>query len=706
MAKKDSGEEILKAILEKGGQSTKGKEALEKAAAELQAATKSISEAADTQKAAAQKQSAAATMQQETAAKQKSSKPSDVSKLTQKIAGAPGASAAGVASTVGSAIKEQTIGSAFSIRGMTAALSESLGLKGLGLALGSITEKRGEKGGAVQTKQLDTLSSILDITKDNKEVLLSILDAIKGNQIQNIEAQREAAAAVQQTNTGAGRQEKSGGLFNALIAGLAAALGTIVGIFKGWIRALQAFGETLIPKSIIQLIQSKFAAIGTFVDDVIVRLKSVFTGAVDGVGKSFKTIGQYADDAVLAIKNSFSAITKSETLANTVKFLSNSINGLVKPFQEAYVVISELTSSTVSKIPALFAKIGEVLKPILGVAESIGGVFTDIFGGLSKFGGIFKSVASVVGKLFAPLAIILTVWDTVKGAIEGFEQDGIVGAIAGAVKGLFNSLISMPLDLIKSAVSWLAGVFGFDKAKELLDSFSFEDMFNKFIDGFVATGKYVVNYVTEAVPKLIDKFKEWWDSFSIVEPIIETFTKMKDMIVNKISSIADGITGFFKDLPGNLVNSLPDGMIKNSLMKFIGGSKGPEKEAEAPSPSNYEKYKEMGRKNVTEFMSSDIAAHPIYGPGAIAAFKEGQAEAGITPVENPRAMGVVTSSNKNALEASITSAPPVIVNNVTNNTTAPSGSASPRVSGAVSTAPAPSHLDRTLYGTVYGGGYL
>lgn len=150
-------------------------------------------------------------------------------------------------------------------------------------------------------------------------------------------------------------------------------------------------------------------------------------------------------------------------------------------------------------------------------------------------------------------------------------------------------------------------------------------------------------------------------------------------------------------------------------MKFVGGGKTQEKE----EASNYEKYKELGRKGVTEFLTSDVAANPITGPGAIMAFKEGQAEAenmraaqtqpvydmmgNVVGVESARSMEMVGRTAAMATESGAPSAP-IVVNNVTNNNGGGGGNPAPRVSGAVSTAPVASHLDRALYGDYYGAG--
>jgi hypothetical protein len=75
----------------------------------------------------------------------------------------------------------------------------------------------------------------------------------------------------------------------------------------------------------------------------------------------------------------------------------------------------------------------------------------------------FKGIGRIFGKLFLPLTIFITAWDTIKGAVEGFQEDGIIGSLEGAVDGFFNSLIFMPLEMIFDATSWLLGKLGFPK---------------------------------------------------------------------------------------------------------------------------------------------------------------------------------------------------------------------------------------------------
>ena len=107
----------------------------------------------------------------------------------------------------------------------------------------------------------------------------------------------------------------------------------------------------------------------------------------------------------------------------------------------------------------------------------------------------------------------MTLWDTVKGMMEGFEENGIIGGFYGAVEGLINSVIMAPLDLIKDLVSWVLEKLGFDGAAETLDSFSFVDIFssvmetwvqfvfgikNKFIDGINSVIEWANGYLPDS----------------------------------------------------------------------------------------------------------------------------------------------------------------------------------------------------------------
>ena len=105
----------------------------------------------------------------------------------------------------------------------------------------------------------------------------------------------------------------------------------------------------------------------------------------------------------------------------------------------------------------------------------------------------------VLGRLFLPITIIMSVFDTFKGALSGFDKykdkgliEGIIGGAIGGVSGLLTGLIGMPLDLLKSGVSWIASKLGFENFSEQLDAFSFSDMIG---DLFTSITDTIVGFI-------------------------------------------------------------------------------------------------------------------------------------------------------------------------------------------------------------------
>ena len=133
-----------------------------------------------------------------------------------------------------------------------------------------------------------------------------------------------------------------------------------------------------------------------------------------------------------------------------------------------------------------FKMVGDLIK-MFSSGGKIGGAianFTKTFSGITKFA---STVGRILGRLFLPITFLITAFDTIKGAIDGFfGTEGnlfqkFLGGIGGALKG-FMKIVTVPVDLVKSLISWIAGKFGFTEFEKLLDSFSFTELFGKAVD--------------------------------------------------------------------------------------------------------------------------------------------------------------------------------------------------------------------------------
>jgi len=161
--------------------------------------------------------------------------------------------------------------------------------------------------------------------------------------------------------------------------------------------------------------------------------------------------------------------------------------------------------------------------------------FVTFFG---KAGGFLK----LLGKLFFPFTIIIAAFDTIKGAIDGvMGEDGnilekLIAGIGGALEGLVNSLIGMPLDFLKSAVGFILGKFGFTGAEEALQSFKFTELFSSIIGAIFSPIETIKNLATSLKEKL---------SLPSMQEIFDTVDGFRKKIFSKPSESESGRAEIF-----------------------------------------------------------------------------------------------------------------------------------------------------------------
>ena len=262
-----------------------------------------------------------------------------------------------------------------------------------------------------------------------------------------------------------------GGSYFAMIAGAIAGLATgLVGAIAGQIA--------LVTGAIGKLFRLDKALAG------IRNLSKAFVGRFNRlnpeVGKFFR-----------AISNTFANITKQFKAGfNGLKVARNSVgqftklgffgrmgsffNTLLKPFR--FIVKA-------------FADLNKTIRSVFGIVSKVakgGGVLSKFFGTIGSF---FRGFLAIGSKLLIPLQVIIGLFSGVTQAFKDVSnaEDGffnkLIAGLGGFVKGAFNALISMPLDLLKKGVSFIAGKLGFENFAELLDSFSFTGLFSTIFDG-------------------------------------------------------------------------------------------------------------------------------------------------------------------------------------------------------------------------------
>ena len=277
---------------------------------------------------------------------------------------------------------------------------------------------------------------------------------------------------------------------------IAVVLGTLIGLFAAQLKTIMAFAKLFTPARLQVQIRGVFRGL---------------TGTIKGFGTAIKAGFGTLLKPLTGLFKGGAALGKTPIVMGS--FL-NGLKGLAKPFGDLFKMLKGAMSS---------------VKGSVSIFGRISGFFRGIGSSLSTFGKAVGAVAKIASKVFFPLLIILTLFDTIKGAFDGFAEGGIIGGIAGAIKGLFNSLIFGPLDMIKGAISWVLGFFGMDKASAMLDSFSFADLFSSLIDGIAGFVQHIANFIGNII-------------MAPIRPIMELFSSLMGIFTN-----ADG-EGLFKNI--------------------------------------------------------------------------------------------------------------------------------------------------------------
>ena len=274
--------------------------------------------------------------------------------------------------------------------------------------------------------------------------------------------------------------------------------------------------------------------IGSFFTQLAREVKFLDRLLKGGLSKAFSPIKTFFSS--LGGKFKATKLGKSiDTFIDTVKNLFKI--GDLKGFQK--LALFEDLQKTFGSATRPILKIVDGLKSF---GTSTKNVFSSIKTGLASMKGFMtgfkpiisfaKTVGTVLGKIFFPITIIMSIIDTVTGFNEGLDEGGLIGGIEGGLAGLINSIIGMPLDLLKSAVGFILGIFGFDNAKKSLDSFSFSQLITDFIGGIFDFGKKAFEWFGQLFTDPVGALSSLWTGLVGEGGFIDLITTPFNMAVN------------------------------------------------------------------------------------------------------------------------------------------------------------------------------
>ena len=305
-------------------------------------------------------------------------------------------------------------------------------------------------------------------------------------------------------------------------------------------KLLEEIHKDLRKGSILDILLGAAVGLAGFVTGVVGEYMKIFGKVLKPVINFFKGEGVILEKVLSVFKGGWTKFVDVFVKLKTM-FMENTV--IAKVVDLVRAGWGKFTGY-LSSIGSLFSEVASLWGKLFGAGEGAG-FMSKFFGYFKAIGerlGIFfklgKTLGSIIGKIMIPIQVIMSIFDTVSGALDGWENteggflDKLTGAIKGGLTGLLNGLIGGLLDLLKDGASWILNMLGFENASKALDSFSFQEVIKQAVDGIVDFFMTPVRMIQE----LVKAFKgeiSWGDMF-------------KNMLAQMISGFLAPFSGLSK----------------------------------------------------------------------------------------------------------------------------------------------------------------
>tara|TARA_A100001388_G_scaffold150937_1_gene112221 strand:- start:846 stop:2693 length:1848 start_codon:yes stop_codon:yes gene_type:complete len=390
--------------------------------------------------------------------------------------------------------------------------------------------------------------------------------------------QKGAAKRVEKDNEKMRKEEETQSIFHSIAAGIDNLAAGVANI-----KAEDVGMGLLAPIGLIG------AVIVSFVGGFVTEVKRQFDGLkalVATFGRLFKPI----KDAITSAGKSMFGNTLISAFFDTIKNgftrIGNFLGGITTFIKDSKFV--SIISDGATKVRTAIRTISD---PFVKIGESIGKSVTRVLamssegGVISKVLGFAKGFGATLGKLFLPVTIVIGAFDAITGFIDGFkESEGnnilsrFYDGVGGGLGKLVGNLIGIPLDLLKSGVSWIMSKLGFDSAVEFLESFSFAELIKNLVSAPFNMISKAIDYIVKLFTGDANLFADIGSMFgSIADGATSLLKSILRGILPDPSGESDGVFGFIKKAVSAVI---PDGVYEFAGLDPKTGEAIPEPESE------------------------------------------------------------------------------------------------------------------------------
>lgn len=439
--------------------------------------------------------------------------------------------------------------------------------------------------------------------KEVQDALAAQAKATVANEGQQIEAAREAAKKPEAEKKEVKQKSALERFFDFLEKVLLPLVG---GFIIGLSKALGGFESTF--GKILTIFAALYVGLSGFrktINSVVVQLVKALPQLVGMIKGAFMSL-------VSGIKSAGGGFTKAivNTFRELVVMSSNTVQQITRVFEG----IGKFFSSAGAKIAGFF-KGGTIGKAIDVVVDSFKTVFNliskignvgKVAEGAAKAGQFFAKMGQMfakIGRLLGPIGIVIStvmaLFQGIKGAFKGFDEEGVFGAIKGFTSGIITGFIGWIGDFATWIIGKLVSLLGFDELGDKIAAFDFSGLLSKFIENMFDTVKQAFTGFFESITGAFGKIFSGED---IIGGILELLGAVPMMLIDIITapfkSLGDALKEMFDFDIGQMAKKLLVSMFPPDTMigKVIGTGEIQEDVAAAEAKKADEKAKDNAAK--------------------------------------------------------------------------------------------------------------
>ena len=191
-------------------------------------------------------------------------------------------------------------------------------------------------------------------------------------------------------------------------------------------------------------------------------------------------------------------------------------------------------------IRSIGASIRGLITPVIRMARTS----TAFMRGFAPIARFAAGMGRILGRLFLPITIIMSVFDFVRGFMRGWKEDGIIGAIREGVAEVFGTLIGWPLNMLKSGVAWILEKFGFTELSTSLGELDFKQIVMDLVRMPYNALLAIIDWAFELFDDPAAAMAKLWTGMSNFAQIaIDAMKAVWTWITDKLSFVSAGIAG-------------------------------------------------------------------------------------------------------------------------------------------------------------------